>query len=375
MCPTSLPLPSVKIQSQAERQESLQQHHLLSCYAELLGHVRLQLQDDDTLLFVNSEGLEQQLFRHLLHEQQLIQQLTGLDAPQDTHNSSCHSAGGSSNSPGHSSCSSMSDSDCCSDGNASRQPSGFGKGPEAHHHHNHHNHHNHSHHASTHPSILQQLQEPVAPADDPFMLMRLLYDQGVDEVAASVTFQDLQALWRQEVRQLEGHLQEIDAAVQDSMDVDAMPAQAPSCSQADGGGGLGGGGGGCSQRSPTVVDAAAHSVASQQERVEKAVEGIKEIQMRFFHMCFALFAADKCHLFFEMHLVNWETGEAWRGWNVGRPAPAAATPRQIAMFTLSLLCSDMKSCTWRLTAPWPALQRLYGRYLACPAASCGHLTH
>jgi len=263
---------------QAERTHLQQQYHLLACLAKVWGEARLTALADDGMHATASQL-----------EEQLLKQLTGLHLPKLALSSgcsatSCASCGSTSDDLADDGCSG---SDAC--GSCGRQSAAAGRPSAAA---------CHAHDTSTSidSSIHQGLQEPACPDSDPFMLLRVLYNQPLDPCVFGITLPELQALWAADVLQLAAYLQQLELVPAQEVAAAAAPAGS-SLDPAEGAAACGIPGSFCGR-----------CTLEQQQRAE-LLEGIKELQLRMFALMQSLNVADKAHLAFELVLNNRLTGE------------------------------------------------------------------
>jgi hypothetical protein len=168
---------------------------------------------------------------------------------------------------------------------------------------------------------LQQLMQPICPEHDPFLLMRSIYSQPIEESAYTITFEELQQLWASDVQQLRCHLLQLQVALQrGSMQLHApeIPAPASTWTTSAGAGAAGphpgaehAGHGGHANGGADGME----GCEQQQERQHASAHAytdpllsIRHVMMRMFLMCSSLEAAGRMHLFFGLQLTNWVTG-------------------------------------------------------------------
>jgi hypothetical protein len=305
---------------QEERANLLEQHGLLWGLAEVLGHYRASMQE---------EGI---FFSCFEVEHVLLQQLQLLHIPacsQATYSSAASNSSNSINgSPAagsldvRSTCSST----CSSNGTGNsiihagpahtlhaHWPSGSSPAqPPARFRHET---------VSTAPcSLQQQHNQPYAPDEDPFLLVRMMFDMPVDPRAADATLSDLRAEWVADVQQLQLCLHQLQAGA--GVIGPSTEAQRPAGAPAES----------CTHPAPAADDASApvDAVGSQafassvqdmqwitqkqQQRKEgDPLQAILNMQLRMIGLVWSLSAVDKDSLFFELQLTNWYTGKAQAG--------------------------------------------------------------
>lgn len=306
---------------QKERANLLEQHRLFSALAEVLGHYRASLQEEeDTLCFDVEQMLLQQL--QLLHIPACSQGTCSSAASNDSISfygspaadmqelrSTCSSSKGNSISlAAHTlhahwpaSSPALLPAHC-------RQDT-----------------------VSTFPCSLQQQQHnhPYAPDEDPFFLVRLMFEMPLDPRATDTTLSDLRERWTADVQQLQLYLHQLQASAGFTGPSTAAPrpavAPAESCSHpaaaaADGGAPVG------AATSQSFASSAQEmqwpvqpqqlllgQQQQQQEEESDPLQGILDLQLRMIGLLWSLSAVDKAPLFFELQLTNWFTGEALGG--------------------------------------------------------------
>lgn len=168
---------------------------------------------------------------------------------------------------------------------------------------------------------LQQLMQPICPEHDPFLLMRSIYSQPIEESAYTITFEELQQLWASDVQQLRCHLLQLQVALQrGSMQLHApeVPAPASTWTTSAGAGAAGphpGAEHAAHADHPTGGANGMQGCEQQQERQHVPAHAyadpllsIRHVMMRMFVMCSSLEATGRMHLFFGLQLTNWVTG-------------------------------------------------------------------
>jgi hypothetical protein len=291
---------------QEERAQLLQQHHLLSALADVLGHYRATLQDEDhehePCMGHTAAKLEQLLLEQLSIVQVPSQPLSHCSHSTDSSAGSNSSASDnpydpadlrstSSSSWGDRSFSTLFGAPPNCGAGAPALPAcwlstsyrlsslSFQGGSSG---------------VSRQQSFSLLLDEPAAPEHDPFLLMRQMYDQPADPSACHATLQSLQEKWAADVDQLRHCLQQLQTAHQSSTAHAAAPAE--SCSNAAAAGQA------CnSQGAWAPAD-------PQQLEGPDPVQTIRDIQISMFTLTHSLAMVGKEGIFFELHLTNWCTG-------------------------------------------------------------------
>jgi hypothetical protein len=297
---------------QEERASLLEQHRLFTGLAEVLGHYRASLQEEGVLCFDV--------------EQMLLQQLQLLHIPACSQATYSSAASNSSISLKGSPAAGSLDvrSTCSSKGNGN---SISHAGPA---------HTLHAHWSGSSPALLpahfrqdtvstapcslqQQHNEPYAPDEDQFLLVRMMFDMPFDPRAADATLPDVRARWVADVQQLQLCLHQLQATAgaRGPSTAAQRPAVAPaeSCSHpaaAADDAGKPAGAVSC-QSFGSSIQAMQWSGQQQQGEETDPLQGILDMQLRMIGMVWSLSAVDKDTLFFELQLTNWYTGKAQGG--------------------------------------------------------------